>query len=504
MDILLQSLVATFNPAAFALIVVGTLFGMICGALPGLSTSMAIILCLPFTYSMDPVAAIVMMVATYVGGATGGAISAILIKTPGTPEAVATTFDGYPMAQQGRAGEALGLAVTASSFGTIFSAVVMLIAAPPLAAVALKFQSAEYFGLGLIGLSCITSIGAKDQLKAILSVIIGLMISTIGVDNINGVERFSFGQPFLLNGINYISVMIGAFAISEVFKNIEEYRHRDNTLREQGRVSMKLMKFAEMAKMWTTFIRGSIIGVIIGIIPAAGGSIASLIAYGDAARSNRDEKPAFGEGNPRGVVAPECSNNACVGGAMVPTMVLGIPGSPVAAVIMAAFMIIGLRPGPLLIREQPVLLNAVFLSLIASALLLFLGGRFVTRQFGHILRLPYPLLGPFIVALGLVGAYSLQNSYYDVIIMFVFGLLGYFFDKFKYSSAALILGLILGELIENALRKQVIIGDGSFAGFYSRPIALVIIAVAVLTFLWPAISGRFRRAGVSVDPAGSR
>lgn len=493
MDIIIQSLLAVFNPMTFLLIIAGTFFGMVCGALPGLSSSMAIILCLPFTYSMDPIAAIVLMVAVYVGGATGGSISAILLKTPGTPEAVATTFDGYPMAQNGMAGQALGLAVTASSFGTIFSAIIMLVAAPLLAVAALSFQSAEYFGLGLIGLCCITSIGAKNQLKAVLSVLLGLMISTIGLDSINGVERFAFEQPFLLNGINYISVMIGAFAIGEVYRNIEEYRHRDTSLRTESKISMKLMKFSEMAKMWDTFVKGSIIGTIIGIIPAAGGSIASLIAYGEASGSHKDEKPKFGEGNPRGIVAPESSNNACVGGSLVPTMVLGIPGSPVAAVIMAAFMIIGITPGPLLIREQPIMLNAIFLALIASALLLFIGGRFVTSQFAHILKLPYPLLGTLIVALGLVGAYSLKNSFYDVIIMFIFGLVGYVFDKFKYSSAALILGLILGELIENSLRKQIIIGDGSGMGFITRPIALVIIVVAVLTFIWPTISKRLKK-----------
>ena len=486
MDVFIQAFGQVFSPLSAVLVVVGTVFGIVCGALPGVSTSLAIILCLPFTYTMAPVSAVVLLIAVYVGGACGGSISAILIKTPGTPEAVATTFDGYPMAQKGQTGIALGLAVTASSFGTIFSALVMLVAAPLLAKVALSFQSAEYFGLGLLGLSCITSIAAKDQMKALLSVILGLMISTIGIDSINGAERFAFGQPFLLNGINYISVMIGAFAIAEVFKNIEECRHRDNTLRE-AKVSIKLMKFAEMAKMWATFVKSSIIGVIVGIIPAAGGSISSLIAYGEASRSHAHDPIKFGEGNPRGIVAPEAANNAGVGGALVPTMVLGIPGSPVTAVIMAAFIIIGLRPGPLLLREQPVLLDSIFLALVFSALLLFVGGRFVTRQFGHILKLPYPLLGPLIVALGLVGAYSLQNSFYDVIIMLVFGLVGYFFDKFHYSNPALILGLILGELVENSLRKQIIIGDGSAIGFVERPVSLVILVMVALTFFWPLI-----------------
>jgi putative tricarboxylic transport membrane protein len=496
MDIIWQSMVAVFNPFTFFVILAGTMFGMVCGALPGLSTSMAVILLLPFTYGMEPVSAIVMLVACYVGGAAGGSISSILIKTPGTPEAMATSFDGYPMTQQGKSGQALGLAITASSFGTMFSAVAMLIAAPALAKIAISFQSAEYFAMGLLGLSCITSIGAKNQLKAVLSVIIGLIISTIGIDGINGIERFAFGQPFLLNGVNFIAVMIGAFAISEVLKNIEETTERTSgtSMRIKDKVSMELMKFSEMLKMWKTFVVSSVIGVIIGIIPAAGGSIASLIAYGEAARSNKD-LPKFGEGNPKGVIAPECGNNACVGGAMVPTLVLGIPGSPVTAIIMAALMIIGLRPGPLLIRQQPVLLNAVFLSLLASALLLFIFGRFLSRQFGHILKLPYPLLGTSIVLLGVVGAYSLGNSIYDVILMLIFGLVGYFFEKFKYSPAGMILGLILGGIIENSLRKQIIIGDGSGWGILTRPIALVILILSVLTFVYPMLSKLFKKHG---------
>ena len=493
MDVFLQAASEVFSPLTVLLIFAGTIFGMICGALPGISTSLAIILCLPFTYTMAPIAAVVLLCAVYTGGACGGSISAILIKSPGTPEAVATTFDGYPMAQKGQAGIALGLAVTASSFGTIFSALVMLVAAPLLAVVALSFQSAEYFGLGLIGLTCITSIAAKVPLKAMLSVIIGLIISTIGIDSINGVERFAFGQPFLLNGISYIAVMIGAFGVAEVISNIGEYRHRDTTLRQGGKVSIELMKIKDMLKMWGTFINSSIIGVIVGIIPAAGGSISSLIAYGEASRAHKNDAIKFGEGNPRGVVAPEAANNAGVGGALVPTMVLGIPGSPVTAVIMAAFIIIGLRPGPLLLRDQPELLTTVFLALVLSSLLLFVGGRFVTSQFGHILKLPYPLLGPLIATLGLVGAYSLQNSFYDVAIMFVFGVLGYLFMKFQYSSPGLILGLILGDLVENSLRKQIIIGDGSAIGFFNRPISLAILVVAVLILVWPLIGKAWNR-----------
>lgn len=494
METILQAFGYVAAPMNLLLIVVGTFFGMICGALPGISSSMAIILLLPFTYTMQPVAAIVTLVAVYIGGACGGSISAILLRIPGTPEAVATVFDGHPMALRGQAGKALGIAVSASSFGGMFSAVCMVVAAPLLATLALKFQSAEYLMLALLGLSCITSIGSKNQLKAMLAAVLGVLFSTVGLDPINGVNRFTFEQPFLMNGVSYIPVMIGVFAVAEVYKTIlEETGHSGKELLAKNRISMEIMKLREMLRMWKTLVKSSIIGTIIGIIPAAGGSIAALVSYSAAVQSSKTPE-RFGQGEPEGVAAPESANNAAVGGAMVPTMVLGIPGSPTAAVIMAAFMIHGLRPGPLLLRDQPILLYAVFAGIILASLLLFAGGRFITREFARILRLPYPLLGTLIIALGAVGAYSLQNSFYDVIIMFGFSIVGYLFNHYRYSTSAFILGLILGGIAENSLRKQLIIGDGSWAGFVTRPISLAILVFALLGFFYPLMNRRSKKA----------
>lgn len=487
MENILSSVIYVLEPFNIMLIILGTAFGIICGTLPGVSSSMAIVLALPFTYAMPPVSSIVLLVAVYIGGACGGSISAILLRTPGTPEAVATTFDGYPMAMRGEAGKALGLAVSASSFGGIFSAVGMVLAAPLLAAVALKFQSAEYFALALLGLSCITSLGAKNQMKAILSALLGLLLATIGLDPINGTERFTFNQGFLMNGISYIPVMIGSFAIAEVYKNIEKINLDScNDMITSQKVSLEIMKFREMAKMWAVFIKSSIIGTIIGIIPAAGGSIASLVSYGEAMKSSKHPE-LFGKGAPEGIIAPESANNAAVGGSMVPTLVLGIPGSPTTAVIMAAFMIQGLQPGPLLLKQQPILLYSVFFGIIFSSLLLFVVGRFITREFAHILKLPYPMLGTLIIALGVVGAYSLNNSFYDVLIMFIFSLVGYLFEKYKYSTSALILGLILGGIMENSLRKQLIISDGRWVDFITRPVSLAILIISLVAFLSPLI-----------------
>ncbi len=488
MNDIIQSLAYFANIWHILLLIAGTLFGMVCGALPGVSSSMAIILLLPFTYSMEPVAAIVTLVAVYVGGAAGGSISAILLRIPGTPEAVATIFDGHPMAKKGQAGRALGLAISASSFGGIFSAFCMVLAAPALAKIALKFQSAEYLMLALLGLSCITSIGAKNQLKALLAAVLGLLFSTVGIDPINGSNRFTFEQPFLMNGISYIPVMIGIFAVAEVYKTLaEQYMKKEDELTAKGKVSMEIIKLKELFSYWKTLVKSSVIGTVIGIIPAAGGSIAALVSYSEAVRSSK-HPDTFGKGDPEGVIAPESSNNAAVGGALVPTMVLGIPGSPTAAVIMAAFMIHGLRPGPLLLRDQPILLYSIFISIIVGSILLFIGGRFITKEFARILKLPYPLLGTLIIALGAVGAYALQNSFYDVIVMFAFSIVGYLFNHFKYSSSAFILGLILGGIAENSLRKQLIIGEGSWAGFVTRPISLVIFALALLGFFYPVLN----------------
>lgn len=489
-----EAIIYVFQPMVLLFVVAGCAFGMVCGSLPGLSASMAIVLMLPFTYEMEPIASIVLLVATYVGAACGGSISAILMRTPGTPEAVATTFDGYPMREKGLAGRALGLAVTGSSMGGIFSALVMLVCAPLLAQIALKFQSAEYFALALLGLSCITSIGSKDQLKAVFSALLGLLIATIGIDSINGVSRFTFRVPFLMNGINYIPVMIGAFAIAEVYKTVQKKAAAAAAGNEviETKISVAAIKFKEVIKYWKTITRSAILGTIIGIIPAAGGSIAALIAYGDTTRSCKNPE-TFGTGRDEGVLAPETANNAAIGGSMVPTMILGIPGSPTASVIMAAFTLHGIRTGPLLLKEQPTMLYSIFLSLVLASLLLFLVGRLVTRQFARILKLPQPLLQTLIIMLGIVGAFALHNSYYDIIAMFVFSFIGYFFDRFKFSNSAMILGLILGRLAENNLRKQLIIGGGSAMGFITRPISLVVLIVVIYTFCSPWIKKKMAK-----------
>ena len=491
METVILALSQVFTPLNLTLIIIGCAWGLIGGSLPGVSSSMAVILFLPFTYELGIMSSIVLMISVYVGGSSGGSIAAILMKTPGTPEAVATTFDGYPLAMQGKSSQALGLAVTASSFGSIFSGICMLICAPLLANLALKFQSGEYFALALLGLSCVSSIGSKNQGKAIISALLGLLVACVGIDPISGIERFTFNQNFLVGGVEFIPVIIGCFALSEVFANIKKFSH-EASVSQNSKVSLKLLKFKELIKMWATFVRSAIIGTIIGILPAAGGTISSLVGYGVAVKSDKNPE-RFGKGAYEGVIAPEAANNAAVGGSMVPTLTLGIPGSATSAVIMAVLTIQGLSPGPLLIKQQPTLLYGIFVSIVLASLLLFFVGRFITKQFARVLKLPYPMLATTICTLGIVGAYALNGSFYDLIIMLVFGLVGYLFSTFGYSSAAFVLALILGKLAENGLRQQTVIGHGSFAGLFTRPLSCIIIFISIVVFVTPFLGPVMKR-----------
>jgi len=486
-DAIIQAFGIVFSPMSIFFMILATSFGIVCGALPGLGPSMAVILLLPFTYNMDPVVGIITLVAVNVGAQAGGSISSILLRVPGTPSSIATTFDGYPMALAGKAGRALGLAITASSIGSIFSAVAMLVSAPLLARMALKFQSAEYFALALLGLSCISSIGSKNQTKALVAASLGLLLSTVGIDAIDGTTRFTFGQGFLMSGIDYIPVMIGAYAIAEVYKNIgDKFGSKVPEAKVTKVDKFEFIKFKEVLAKWKTYLKGSIIGTVIGIIPAAGGSIAAFVAYSEEVRSSKTPE-LFGTGIDEGIIAPESANNGAVGGSLVPTLTLGIPGSPVAAIIMAAFMLHGLTPGPLLLKQQPAMLYSIFIGIIVSSILLLFLGKYISKEFAKILRLPYPLLAVLIVVLGVVGAYSLRNNLTDVYILFAFSFVGYLFNKFKYSTSAFILGLILGKIAENAMRKQLIVNDGSWMGFITRPISLVILIVSFIAFFNPMI-----------------
>lgn len=483
-ELLKEGFLSVLDPLTLLLIVAGLVIGVFLGALPGIGSSMAIVLALPFTYFLDVVPAIALLVTIYVGSTYGGSITAILFNTPGTPESVATTFDGYPLAQKGQAGNALGLAISSSAFGGIFAVLVMLFLSPWLSQFALKMHSSEYFALAFLGMAVISSIGSENTIKAIISGLMGIFISTIGVDPITATDRFTFNSIELMNGISYIPIMIGAFALSEVFTQIVGNQDGDNGASSKIKVgAYKLREF--LSYKWVA-LKSSIIGTVIGILPGTGGSIASFVSYGVAMRTSKNQEE-FGKGSEEGLVAPESSNNAAAGGAMIPTLILGIPGSPTTAVILAALILHGLQPGPQLLTDQPVLLYSVFFAMFIASVLTFVVGRFGIQVFELLLKLPYSIIATFIILLSLLGAFAVDNNIFNVWIMLIFGVVGYLMKIFDFSVPSLILGIVLGPLMEESFRRHLLLNNGNYMSFFHSPITVIILSVSLLAILLPLV-----------------
>ncbi|WP_110647511.1 tripartite tricarboxylate transporter permease [Salinicola peritrichatus] len=465
-----------FEPYTLFLIIASTLVGVLVGALPGLSSTMAAALLLPFTIYLPPVAAIAMLAALYCGGTFGGSITAILINTPGAPPAAATAFDGYPMAQRGEAGRALGIAAICSVIGGVFSLVVLLIAAPLLAQLAYHFGPPEYFALTVFGLSMLASISGNNATKNLIGGCLGVFLSTVGVSLTTGVERFTFGVPELYEGINFVPVLIGMFAITELLTQAGKL---DREQRRNPVDAMRLPKLADFRRCWATIARSCGIGTFVGILPAEGGTIASMMGYNEARRWSREPK-AFGTGVPEGIAGPETANNAATGGAMVPTLALGIPGSGTTAVILGGLIMHGLRPGPYLFQDQPALLYTIFVAMLIANLAFLVFGLFGIRFFARVSLVPARFLWPAVFALCVVGAYGVNQSLVDVYIMLVAGLAGYVLKQFGFSPAPIIMGLVLGSLVENSFSQSMIVFGQNWLLFFTRPIALVFFAFAVL------------------------
>ncbi len=465
------------DPLVIGLIVGGTLVGVIIGALPGLSSSMGVALLLPFSLYLEPIPAIALLSALYCAGTFGGSITAILINAPGAPPAVATAFDGYPMAVKGEAGRALGIAAVSSVSGGILSVLVLLLAAPLLARVAYSFGPPEYFALGVFALSMLASISGEAPLKNLIGGCLGLLIATVGIDLTTGVERFTFGVPELYEGIQFIPVLIGLFAVTELLSQAQELG------RERIAVALSALKLPtldDFRRIKGTILRSSGIGVFVGVLPAEGSTMAAMIGYNEAKRwSETPEK--FGEGTIEGVAGPEAANNAATGGAMVPTLALGIPGSATAAVILGGLQVQGLRPGPYLFEEQPGLLYGIFFAmLIANILFLFIG-LLGAKVFARISLVPRTFLWPTVFALCFVGAYGLNQSIVDVWIMIISGLVGFVLKRNGFGPAPIIMGIVLGGLVETSLAQSMIIFDQQWTGFFTRPIALAFFALAMIS-----------------------
>lgn len=461
-------------------LVLGVTGGIVIGALPGLTATMGVAILLPFTFGMDAVTGLIMLVGIYIGAIYGGSISAILLNTPGTPASAATCFDGYALVKKGYPTKALSASTIASALGGLISCLALVTISPVLAKFALRFSAPEYFALALFGLTIIASISAENFLKGIIAGMIGLLISCFGMDAITSYPRFTFGVVDLLNGFSVIPVLIGLFAVSEVFNQIETLVG-EKEIKTDIVMDKNYMNWKEIKHCLPTIIKSGVIGTFIGSIPGAGADIAAFVCYNEAKRSNKNEK--FGEGSLVGISAPEAGNNGVTGGALVPLLTLGVPGDAVAAVLLGALIIQGLTPGPLLFEQNPEIVYGLFSSMIIGNILLLFIGLAGIKFYSRIVEIPKTLMIPAILILSTIGSYSMNNSLFDVGVTFVFGIIGYIMSKIKMPSSPIVLAVILGPMLETNLRKAVLMYEGSYSFLYTRPITIIFLILTVLSMV---------------------
>jgi putative tricarboxylic transport membrane protein len=477
------SIALTFNNVIYCL--VGVFFGQIVGVLPGIGAPTAIALLLPLTFTVNPTSALIMFAGIYYGVAYGGTITSVLINVPGESSTVMTCLDGYQMALKGRAGAALSIAAIGSWIAGTGSIIILMSFAPALAKFALRFGPSEYFGLAAMAFGLLTVFGGEQPIKTVISTLIGLLIATIGLDVVSGTPRFAFGIPQLLGGFDFIVIICGIFGVAEVFNSIEEP--------EEGELIKQKMRLRDLFLTWEEWVasrwaivRGSIIGFFIGMIPAGGITTASFLAYLAEKRVSKHPE-RFGHGAIEGVAAPESANNSASISGFAPLLALGIPGSPTTAVMLAGFMMWGIRPGPLLFQNNPDLVWGLISSMYIGNFLLLLMNLFLIPAFVAILRLPYTIIMGFIVIFASVGAFSVNNNIFDVWMMLGFGVLGYVMKKLEYPIVPLVLALVLGRLAEDSLRRALTISGGSLSIFFTRPISALFIIAALLAYLTPVI-----------------
>lgn len=464
---------------------VGVVLGTVVGVLPGLGPAATIAMLLPLTFTMNPTTAIIMLVGIFYGARYGGSTTSILLNVPGESSSVVTCLDGYQMARKGRAGPALGIAAISSCIAGTVGVLGLMLVAPPIAKFALRFGPPEYFALMAFGLTMVVFLAGKSMVKALLALLVGLWLATVGTDLFTAESRFTFGQTELLDGIDFIVVSIGIFAIGEVLVNMESQTQAELFKVPKGLRNL-LPSLQDLKDCRFAFLNGSVVGFLIGVLPGAGATIASFISYGlEKAFSRHPEK--FGTGVVEGVAAPEGANNADAGGALVPLMTLGIPGGNTTAILLAGLLLWGFRPGPLLIQEHPELFWGLVASMYIGNVALLILNVPLVPLFAQILRLPHYVLYPFIFGISIVGVYSVSQSLFDVWMLGFFGLLGYLMRKLDFPAAPLILGLVLGDAMERALRQSLMMSQGQLSILVSRPISGVLLLLGAIVLLMPLI-----------------
>ncbi len=483
LDGLMQGFAVALTPVNLFWCFLGCLLGTLVGILPGLGPSATIAMLLPLTFQMNPTSALIMLGGIYYGAKYGGSTTSILLNVPGESASVVTCLDGYQMARNGRAGAALGIAAISSFVAGSVGVIGLMLIAPPLAKFALSFSSPEYFALMALGLAMVVLLAGKSMAKALLAMTVGLWIAGMGTDLFTAQSRFTFGNSEMLDGIDFVVVAIGVFALGEVFGNME--RREEGTMLPAPKGFLAYLPSMEELKACRfAFFNGSVVGFIIGVLPGAGSTVASFISYGiEKAVSKHPEK--FGTGVPEGVAAPEGANNSETGGALVPLLTLGIPGSGTTAILLAALILWGLKPGPLMIQDNPSLFWGLVASMYVGNVMLLVLNMPMIPLFAQVLRLPIYVLYPLIIGISAVGVYSVSGSLFDTWMLAVFGLVGYLMRRLDYPSAPLILGLVLGDAMERALRQSLMMSQGELSILWSRPISAVMLGLTVVVLLLP-------------------
>ena len=471
---------AIADPKTWLLIVIGSLLGIFFGAVPGMTSSMGIALVLPITYTMGIVDGMAILLGIYIGSISGGLITAILFNIPGTPASIATTFDGYPMTLRGHAGKALRIGMFYSFLGGMFSLLVLFFISPPIASFALKFGPVEYFSIGVLSLTLIASLSGDDLVKGLISASIGVMLTTFGMAPIDSVKRYTFGLSSMNGGFQLLPVLIGVYAILEILKSAEKI-DTDKGFGEAPNYQTKGIgvTWKEFCQQFLNFVRSAAIGTIIGVLPGLGATISNVLSY-SVARASSKYPEKFGTGIIDGVIASETANNAVSGGAMVPMLTMGIPGDAGTAMLLAAFMLHGITPGPLLFREHGDVVYAIFAILIIANVFSLLLEFYGLKMFVKLLDIPKQYLYPIIVVLAVIGAFGVNNRLFDVLCIFLFAILGYVLDKHGFPLAPLVLGFVIGPIVELNLRRGLMSTYGSFWAFFSRPISDVFFALTMV------------------------
>ncbi|MGP4064435.1 tripartite tricarboxylate transporter permease [Oceanobacillus sp. M65] len=492
----LEGIIAGFQ-VAFSLegllfVMIGVFVGTFIGMMPGLGPISAIAVMIPITFGMDPAPALVMMAGVYYGAIFGGSTSSILLNAPGVSGAVATAFDGYPMAQQGKAGKALAIAAISSFIGGTVSVILLMLLAPMLSSVAISFGPPAYFALMLMGLTAISSLSEGSTIKALISAVAGFMIVTIGIDAQTGTQRFTFGNVNLLEGIDFLVIALGLFALAEVCTLI--IKRKDLSQENAHKLgSMRLSKqdFKDMSGPVT---RHSFLGFILGVLPGAGATIASFISYITEKKLSKNPEE-FGKGSVKGLAAPETANNAATSGAFVPLLSLGIPGSGTTAVMLGAFLVLGVQPGPLLMTDRPEIFWGIIASMYIGNVFLLILNLPLIPYFAKILKIPRPLLISLVIMFSIIGVYAISFNTFDLYMLLLFGVVGFVMRLFSFPAPPFILAFILGGMMEQAFRQSLTISNGSLTVFVQDPIALTLLIVAMLSFVFPLIRViRSRRA----------